>query len=47
MLCIICPLLERVSAALGWVDTGAGGTAGFMYSVRMFKSKGYDTLSSK
>ncbi len=35
----ICFVLERVSEALGWFDTGASGTAGLMYSVGMVKSK--------
>lgn len=32
-------LLERVSEALCWSDTGASGRAGLMYSVGMFKSR--------
>lgn len=39
MLYIFCFLLERVSEALRWSGTGASGTAGLMYSVRMFKSR--------
>ena len=37
--CISCFLLERLSEALSWFDTGAFGTAGLMYRLGIFTSK--------